>query len=100
MMGLGFVCVFGGACVVDANGGGELCCDCGAELCCTGWGSASRAWQKLMNWANLGSRYSLVVLLVWPPFSLMQLLQSVYEVLKGEPAAQRAGDLPTACASR
>jgi len=100
VIGLGVVCVFDGACVVDCTGGGELCCDCGAELCWTGWGRASVAWQKLMNCANLGSRYALVDILVCPLFSLMQLLQSVYEMLNGDPAAQRAGDLPTACASR
>jgi hypothetical protein len=100
VMGLGFVCVFGDACVVDCTGGGEFCCDCGAELCWTGCGWASIAWQKLMNCANLGSRYALVVIFVCPMFAAMQLLQSVYEMLNGEPATQRAGDLPTACASR
>lgn len=93
----GFVLVFGDACVVDCTGGAELCSGCGVELCC---GRASKAWQKLMNCANLGSRYVLVVAFVWPLFATMQALQSVYEILKGEPAAQRAGDLPTACASR
>lgn len=100
VIGLGFVRVFGDACVVDCTEGAVFWSDCGAELCCTGCGWASKAWQKLTNWANLGSRYVLVVAFVWPLFATMQALQSEYDWLKGEPAAQRAGDLPTASASR